>query len=619
MKLLENDGSLRDMCATNLRTFALAHFGQLAQAPGELTEAALTPPNDLPEGSYGEWRRAVAEELLLLAQVGCGQAGTLARGFMEERPFRDPPESGAGPTLGKLLHLKAAAVVLPVDTGGTPRPGTWMHLWLVRDASNKLGADDRGRLEGASEWLEAGHQDCKLFVITKEGGALGAEGHSWQLGAALAARALETKRGDYKVELAARWIVTGRVDGDKVWPVGFGNKTSLARQETKRKWLLPASNMEAPEGHSGDPGQPFRGDALGRWYVASTVEAAWRQVTNEGTVDTGRIEAWPRTVPIFHAFVAEALGPLLVSILQSRPAKLVLWCSAEMEHHGEGVELFLQDCVRGGVLATMPSIRRPRIPSGNIAQAEAVLAGDATLMIAGESPVLFNFTSGNLLMRLAVVSLAQYKPHVRLIYRDRDDDTAGTFSLLHYPHERPETRQLEINWDPPGGVCLNWNNLLSCRRLRNGTARAYADQALEAAEINGNAPTGAARKAGQTRPFLLGNTFPVSLMRHQIRVETRSLGELKGELKRREWVSFWGHENTLGAAEKALGVSVRPKTPRPPLSLDSENLPTLEGRAYDECWVLSPENEGGARPGAGAELFADQVRGWRVLCLKWVC
>ncbi len=123
-------------------------------------------------------------------------------------------------------------------------------------------------------------------------------------------------------------------------------------------------------------------------------------------------------------------------------------------------------------------------------------------------------------------------------------------------------------------------------------------------------------------PFLLGSTFPLSLIRQSVRIEPRPLEELKQRLRQDTWASFWGHESTIAAADTILGLSgsdqtVRPQTERPALTLNKNQQPTLNDTSYPECWILSPDYTPGFRPKIGEEVAADKISGWQVLRMVW--
>lgn len=125
------------------------------------------------------------------------------------------------------------------------------------------------------------------------------------------------------------------------------------------------------------------------------------------------------------------------------------------------------------------------------------------------------------------------------------------------------------------------------------------------------------RESLKSGDILLGSTFPLSLIRCAVRIEPRSVEELRGAVRGRRIHSFWGHANTAAAAGALLGVDVRPREERPALRLNTEGLPTLDGIVFAECWVLSPEYIPGYRPPIGGEVAADVIQGWQALRLLW--
>lgn len=121
----------------------------------------------------------------------------------------------------------------------------------------------------------------------------------------------------------------------------------------------------------------------------------------------------------------------------------------------------------------------------------------------------------------------------------------------------------------------------------------------------------------RTDPVLLGSTFPMSLIRRRVMIAPAELEVLRKALQARGVASFWGHMSTLSAANGLLGVDVRPATDRPALRLADDGRPMLDGRVFDECWVLSPDYETGFRPALGEEVAPENIRGWQVLKMEW--
>ena len=119
------------------------------------------------------------------------------------------------------------------------------------------------------------------------------------------------------------------------------------------------------------------------------------------------------------------------------------------------------------------------------------------------------------------------------------------------------------------------------------------------------------------RPILISNSFPFSLIRRPVNVRPRGLDELGAALRSRPFASAWGHANTVALAGELIGIDLTPASERPALTLSDDLLPVLDGRSFDECWLLSPDYTPGFRPQVNQELSPDHIRGWQVLRLHW--
>ena len=152
-RLLEPE-LLRPDTIRQARAFALEDSGLLAaHPPGAATLAALATQarQDLKGGpALTEWERAVAAELLLLAQWNRVLAQDLARAasLEQQQPF------GGGPALAGILGARAALALAPLDVAMGP---PILQVWVLQ-----AGADGRDwealecRLEGAAQWVENG-------------------------------------------------------------------------------------------------------------------------------------------------------------------------------------------------------------------------------------------------------------------------------------------------------------------------------------------------------------------------------------------------------------------------------------------------------------------------------
>ena len=113
---------------------------------------------------------------------------------------------------------------------------------------------------------------------------------------------------------------------------------------------------------------------------------------------------------------------------------------------------------------------------------------------------------------------------------------------------------------------------------------------------------------------LIGNSFPLSLIRRPVKIAPCSIAELQKKLAEAKIVSFWGHSNTLAAANDLLGYDLTPKSDRPAVHLSAAFLPELEGTEFKECWILSPNYSSDFRPAIGEEVPPEKIASWQ--CLK---
>ena len=114
--------------------------------------------------------------------------------------------------------------------------------------------------------------------------------------------------------------------------------------------------------------------------------------------------------------------------------------------------------------------------------------------------------------------------------------------------------------------------------------------------------------------ILIGNSFPLSLIRNDVVISPCPLETLLSVLENAETVSFWGHRNTLTAVNQLLNHDLTPKTERPALVLSPNRKPMLDGEEFSECWILSPDYRENFRPAIGVEVTADSICNWQ--CLK---
>jgi hypothetical protein len=115
------------------------------------------------------------------------------------------------------------------------------------------------------------------------------------------------------------------------------------------------------------------------------------------------------------------------------------------------------------------------------------------------------------------------------------------------------------------------------------------------------------------RQILIGNSFPLSLIRRKVTIAPATLN-LEGL---EEIYSFWGHENTIQVASDFLGIDLTPKVKRPEIKLNPNNLPELDGVIFTECWIVSPTYKVGFRPAIGEEVEESVIKSWQVLKITW--
>lgn len=118
--------------------------------------------------------------------------------------------------------------------------------------------------------------------------------------------------------------------------------------------------------------------------------------------------------------------------------------------------------------------------------------------------------------------------------------------------------------------------------------------------------------------ILVGNSFPLPLVRRAVAIRPWSVRRLRARLGTHPAASFWGHANTRPAAEALLGVSLASPAERPALTLSPERLPTLGGETFSSCYVLSPDYRPGFRPAPGVEVAPEQISGWSLLRIDWL-
>ena len=119
-------------------------------------------------------------------------------------------------------------------------------------------------------------------------------------------------------------------------------------------------------------------------------------------------------------------------------------------------------------------------------------------------------------------------------------------------------------------------------------------------------------------PILLGSTFSMALIQREVHIVPSDIASLRSIIAQSGFASFWGHTNTLAAANELLGTDINPATLRPAVSVSPEGYPMLDDQVFTECWILTPSYEPGFRPAIGQEVQPEQITGWNVLQMKWI-
>lgn len=117
----------------------------------------------------------------------------------------------------------------------------------------------------------------------------------------------------------------------------------------------------------------------------------------------------------------------------------------------------------------------------------------------------------------------------------------------------------------------------------------------------------------------IGNTFPTSLIRRTVTIRPIDKDFFDKCIKSYALLhSYWGHANTIAAANQFLGVDVTPPSERRAIVLDAVNLPTLDGVLLDCIVVVSPTYVKGYRPAEGEVSSPDKILDWQLLLVEFI-
>jgi hypothetical protein len=433
------------------RMFALEDSGLLAAHPpgAPALAASATQVRQLLKGgpALAEWQRAVAAELLLLAQWDRALATELAcaASLQQQQPF------AGGPALADLLDASAALAVAPLDVASGP---PILQVWVLQPGEDGRDWETPGeasgsRLEGAGQPAENG---CRVVAVPP---LLRSppKGPSWKLAAALAQRALHEPgpRARGIRSLALDWFVTGDVDAETVARVELGGKRRLAVEDDargrRRSWLVPRHCWNKDN----DSYVLLREHLRGRLRAVTTLREAWAHVNGGGFIETREERSWPTEPVVFHAFVSDALGPIVAPLLLQETKEAIFWLSEEKAHLFQAIEDFVRIGKETGLIRGNLIIHSRGINAGSLEEAEVCLLEAEELRAGG--PVLFNITGGNIPMRLALAELARTNSSLRLIYRPEGGERGANHYLeLTFPEGLPRTRRLKPRPDRADGL-----------------------------------------------------------------------------------------------------------------------------------------------------------------------
>lgn len=417
-----------------VRREAALRFGELAQAADHAFSALLVPRVSTASSLLPEWRRAVAEELLLCSVLGLTVPDAITRRFATLRPL----DSCELP-LQDLIGRRAAVAMLPLATeNGAPECA---HLWLIECPHNSAAAPTQWRRLPTT--LELRGSRFSVHTVLSRLDASPIDGTSYQLALQLLKRALTYGHDSALRALALDWILSGHIHNQLVTKIELGNKLDLPVQ---RRWLLPKDNEhDVPQSISPRP------------QFAGSLNTAWNIITNAGVRFDGT-QPWPRGVRTLHSFVSVARDPVLACALLTQPQKVVLW------HSGGQWKLAARD-MRHIIHHFLPSttVEIELISSSNLASAAQTLRNAIPCAACDDGPILFNITQGNRLMSFAALEAAKSNPHLWLVYRDVDAPRFA-FVMIRYEDDVARTYLLKGSPSTTTRPAVNWNVLFPLRQ-----------------------------------------------------------------------------------------------------------------------------------------------------------
>jgi|GEM_PF-4046253 len=431
------------------------HFGRLR--PDELTSKALDRfEQEIRPDLADEWRRCMAEELLLMHIAGVALCRHACERFAAVSPF------GNMVLLKDMLKTPCAMAVAPLHDTAGEIIGSCAHIWVC-PALKGVASDNLDGVEiaGGAYSVFAVHAGNNRFI-----------GRSWQLAFGLAVRALETKApAEILASLASEWIVSGELklrgalnsslstQNPPITKVTIGTKIAFDGKAGAR-YLFPSENdREIADARN-------YGGAAFTVYTAADLNNAWNLVAGRGTVHQGSEE--PPSEPMeLHSFVSAAWQPVVALALLFHPVEIVLWHTDNYEISADPARVIKEALAAIFRLLgrPQPTISLQEIDSRAPHRAEEQLR--ATLRKRMERSdghrLFFNVTNGNRLQFFAAYGMAiAFGDKLTLIYRDIDA-TPFVFTTLRYIRNNPITRSMRMT---PGNEPVNWGELFSAEQKK---------------------------------------------------------------------------------------------------------------------------------------------------------
>ena len=265
------------------------------------------------------YARAWAEALLFSKIIGL-ETPELTDEWKDLRPFGD-----GTPSLDEFWNCEdIACACFPTIVKGADEARLW-RMYVVNNSPFDEKSDhrhllsDTGRIgHGQSVFLSDNFQAVQRIEI---------DGNSWQLAFAMAEMA--TRRKNKRMDLACKWLMTGKLQGDSVESVSIDSKDKLFK-DIKRRILIPKANEnDLRESQSKSEN-----------HFTTSREQAWRIISGDG-IDKATDVQLPDK-PKLHVLVGGSLQPVLSVILLLNPSQLFLWHSIDTQDNAKNIKETLE-------------------------------------------------------------------------------------------------------------------------------------------------------------------------------------------------------------------------------------------------------------------------------------